>query len=170
MITVGILVTVAAFIVPQMASADRARLMSASAMLRSDLELAQTMSISSPSNPIAVRFEPAQNRYWLAYAATPGMPMDRPGTMDPYLVEFGVGEASSAANVALTISGPADNTVTFNSLGGLSALAGSPAVRLSFGSQAIELTISHLTGSISEQDLVMDTDGEFVLPAAMESN
>ena len=80
MVSVTIIAVAAAAVIPSYSDSGRARVIAATSIITSDIELAQVMTISYPSEPVVVRFDPAQNRYWLAYADSPETPIARPRT------------------------------------------------------------------------------------------
>lgn len=150
--TITILILVAVLVVPSLKDDRQVRLIAASRILGSDLELAQVMTISDPLNPVVVRFEPNKGKYWLAHATNPDKPIDRPGTNTEYVVQFGKGVAEGAAGVTMLVTGLPSDTLTFNAHGGVdNVIANStPAIRLIPGRRWIQLNISPITGTISE--------------------
>ena len=73
-------------VLPAFRDTERLRLIAAVDLMTSDIELAQVMSITAPSERVVVRFD-GDDTYWLALASSPGTPMPRPDTGNPYLVE-----------------------------------------------------------------------------------
>ena len=125
-------------------------MVAATSILVSDIELAQVMTISYPSEPVVVRFDPAQNRYWLAYADSPETPIARQDNGDPYLVTLGAGRAASAAGVIVMPIGMASNTLAFNEQGGLVDFTSNPMVIVMLGAEVVQLFIAPATGTITE--------------------
>jgi prepilin-type N-terminal cleavage/methylation domain-containing protein len=152
LITIGIIVLIAALVVPSLKDDREVRLIAASRILGSDLELAQVMTISDPLNPVVVRFVPSQGQYWLAHAASSDTPIKQPGNLRDYVVVFGEGLAEGAAGVTMQVSGLSSDTLTFNAHGGVDNLIAntSPAIRLIDGPRWIQLNISPITGTITE--------------------
>jgi hypothetical protein len=126
--------------------------MAASRVLASDIELAQVMTIAHPDNPVVVRFDADEPRYWLAYASAPETPIAREDNGDPYDVTFGVGRARSAAGVTFTLDQTPSNTLEFAAHGGLSDFTIAPAIRLACNTRGIQLAVSASTGSITESE------------------
>lgn len=150
MITVTIVAAVAVMAVPRLSDNVPARLSAASRVLASDIELAQVMTISKPTNPVVVRFDPDTATYWLAYASTPDTPITREQSNQPYCVVLGHGRAGGATGVGISASGVAANTLTFNSSGGMADLTSKPRITLSLANRWIKLDIATTTGSITE--------------------
>ncbi len=145
-----IMIVAAALVLPTMSDNGRNRLIAASRIVASDIELAQVMTISNPSQPVVVRFVPAQAKYWLAYEATAGVPIKRPGTQDDYVVILGSDRARSAAGVSISLSDVDTDTLTFNIHGGMRDITANPVITLSLGSRWIKLQIAPTTGTITE--------------------
>ncbi len=150
LLTVSILATLAALAVPLMADTDRVRVRAAVDVLISDLELAQVMNISFPDDPVVVRFDPSGSRYWLADADTPGTPINREDTGEPYLVELGVGRGAMAEGVTLQIADMSGDQVAFNSQGGLTSFSAAPIMTLAIEGESISISIAATTGTIFE--------------------
>lgn len=56
-----------------------------------DVAYARSLSIARPDSPVIIKVDTATNRYWLAPAATPDVPITHPTTKQPYVVSFGPG-------------------------------------------------------------------------------
>ena len=150
MMTVTVIILMAAVLVPELKDDRQVRVIAASRLLGSDLEMAQVMNITNPQQPIVVRFEPAIGKYWLATAGAPDTPIKRPGTEKDYVVHFGYGEAAGAEAVTMQLAIIQNNKLAFNAHGGIDAMTASPSIKLVYGSRWIKLTISPITGAITE--------------------
>jgi prepilin-type N-terminal cleavage/methylation domain-containing protein len=150
MVTITVIVVVAALVVPRFQDDTRLRLIGASRMLASDIELAQLMTIANPEDPTVVRFQSGAGEYWLASAATPDVPIDRAGVPGGYRVVFGQGTAAQADGVTLAPAGIVDDTLVFNAQGGIADLTSEPTVTLQRGSRWIKLHVAPTTGVITE--------------------
>ncbi len=153
--TLTIMVVAAALVLPTIGDNGRNRLIAASRIMASDIELAQVMTISNPNQPVVVRFVPGQAKYWLAYEATAGVPMKRYGTNDDYVVILGKGRARSAEGVSIALTDVETDTLTFDIHGGLKDMTANPAITLSLGLKWIQLRVAPTTGTITE---VADND------------
>ena len=150
MVTLTIIAVMAAVLFPRMNDDGRLRLIAGSRLLASDIEMAQIMTISNPADPIVVKFDPALGTYWLATAADPDNPILRPGATQLYKVVFGQGRGRTAKDVTFALTDVTDNTLTFNEQGGMLDPTVEPKIKLMRGSRWITLTISTMTGTISE--------------------
>ena len=157
----AIAIMLAAMVLPQLQDTDGVHLIAAARMLRSDIELAQVMTISNPARPIVLRFELGDldndtffPEYWLATAADPETPITRPGTGTPYHVEFGAGPASDARGVTLAFTGLLGETLGFNPQGGVDVAYAPGALAIKLfrppDNRWIRLSISSITGTITE--------------------
>jgi len=150
LVVITILAVVAVLAAPSFSDDSRLRLMAASTILGSDIELAQVMTISQPENPVVVTLDVNQNRYWLAYASAPEVPMNRADTGDAYLVVMGEGRAATAIGVTLATTAISDDILVFNAQGGLEDFTAQPKITLALNGQWIELAIAPSTGTITE--------------------
>lgn len=151
MVSLTIIAVVAVVVLPQLRNTDRLRVLAASQILISDIEAAQVLTISFPSEPIVVRFDPDNNRYWLAEASAPDTPIVHQATGEDYIVVLGEGRADSADGVAMTLTNVTDNTVVFNESGSLADFTTAPIIRLQRGDSVVELIIAPTTGTVIEQ-------------------
>ena len=149
MVTLAIVAIMAAVLFPRIEDEGLLRLTAAARLIASDIEMAQVMTISNPSEPIIVKFEPG-GTYWLAPAADPDTPILRSGAIQPYRVVFGEGRGRSATNVTLVLTDLQSNTLSFNEQGGLVELNLQPEIKLVHGSEWVKLTLSTMTGTITE--------------------
>jgi prepilin-type N-terminal cleavage/methylation domain-containing protein len=155
LLAVSVLAIVVAIAVPASSVGDdRVRLKSATWILASDIEYAQVMSISDPSKPVAVRFDPDANSYWLAYASDTSDPILRPDTGEPYVIMLGEGRAASVEGVVFEIANMNASTIRFESHGGLSDFTLTPSITFRMAKAekpTVKLTVSPMTGSVSEE-------------------
>ncbi len=149
MVTLAIIAIMAAVLFPRIEDTGLLRLTAAARLIASDIEMAQVMTISNPSEPIIVKFEPG-GTYWLAPAADPDTPIVRSGAIQPYRIVFGEGRGRTAANVTLVLTDLQNNTLSFNEQGGLVELNLQPEIKLVLGSEWVKLTLSTMTGTITE--------------------
>ncbi len=149
MVTLSIIALMAAVLFPRIENDSRLRLTAAARLIASDIEMAQVMTISNPTEPIIVKFEPG-GTYWLAPASDPDTPIARPGAIQPYRVVFGEGRGRTASYVTLVLTDLQDNILSFNEQGGLVDLNLQPEIKLMHGSEWVKLTLSTMTGTITE--------------------
>lgn len=163
LITVAVLAIIVAVILPRATDDDRLRIRVASNLIMADIELAQAMTISSPKDPVVVRFDAPNNRYWLAYATDPLTPITRAGTNEPYIVTMGAGRAVGAQGVSFTLGGMPQSTLAFNAHGGLSDFNAEPDIILEAanGNKAnrVRVSIAATTGRLYESDVISSEVG-----------
>ncbi len=150
MVVVTIMAVVASVILPLAMKDTGLRLTAAAVVLRSDIELAQVMSVSYPNDPVVVVFDVEEGKYWLAFADDPGTPIYRADNGEPYEVVLGYGRTSSALGVELELTDVGDNTIEFDAQGALVDFTATPQITLNLDDESITLTISPTTGSITE--------------------
>ena len=150
MVTLTIIAVMASVLLPRMDDGGRLRLMAGSRLLASDIEMAQIMTISSPADPIVIKFEPALGTYWLAAASDPDTPILRPGATQVYKVVFGQGRGRTAKDVTFALNDVNANTLIFNEHGGILNPTLEPQITLMHGTRWTTLTVSTMTGAITE--------------------
>jgi prepilin-type N-terminal cleavage/methylation domain-containing protein len=156
LVTITVIAVVAVSAAPLFGDDNRLRVMAASSVLSSDIELAQVMTISFPDQPVVVKFDPDAKTYWLAYASDPDTPLPRADTGEPYRVVLGEGRAITAQNVAMALVQVTNDTLAFSSEGGLTDFTSQPSIQLRNGNRAITLSIAPTTGTISELDSTIE--------------
>lgn len=156
MMVVSIIAMVAVIVLPMLTNNTRLRLQAAAAIVSSDIELAQVMTMAQPDEPIIVRFDNANARYWLAHLDSPDTPISHPQTGEPYLVEFGTGRARTVGSVILNarLSLSGNNDLRFAPHGGLHNFSFTPAINIGIPQSDqihwIRIRIDTNTGSMSE--------------------
>lgn len=149
MMTITILVLVSVLVLPKFGNDARSRLMAATGILSSDIELAQVMTLSNPASPIVLYFNPATSMYRLAHRATPNTAILRAGTTEPYEVFFGRGRAVGAEGVTIALTDLPGSTLSFNEVGGILDPTTNPVITLNLRGQWSQLTIAPTTGLIT---------------------
>ncbi len=158
-----IVASVAAMVLPHINDDRVLRLVAASTVVESDLDFVQVMNIAYPETPAVMRFDTANNTYWVAYADDPDLPIIRPDTGEPYVVTMGVGRAEGAAGVDLFIFGATSDTIAYNAQGGLIEINDAPRITLTLGGLSVDIDVAAMTGSITETDIytaALDRPGE----------
>jgi prepilin-type N-terminal cleavage/methylation domain-containing protein len=151
LITVTLIAILAALAMPQFTSVEPLRARAAAGILRSDIEMAQVLCMSEPSNPVVVRFDTSTATYWLAEAGTPDTPITRADTGEPYSVTLGADRAVAAEGISISLADVPSSTLEFNSSGGLIDFTLNPVITLSGATDTVELHIAPTTGRITEQ-------------------
>lgn len=145
MVVIAILAVV---VVPALAPEDAVKIVSASHMLASDLEFAQSTSLADPSDPIVIVFDDEAPRYWLARSSDPATPMTRPGSGGAYLIEMGVDLAHQLDGVAFEPGNVANRIIAYDAFGRLDQLDDA-FVRVHNYTGEIFVSVSASTGSVS---------------------
>ena len=78
---------------------EKARL--AAERFESDVAYARRASIARPDNPVVIKLDTANNRYWLASASSPDTPLAHPFSGDPYVVNLGTSASGEPQGVQL---------------------------------------------------------------------
>lgn len=153
LLTVAVLSMLTVMVTPMFSDDSRLRVLAASQILSSDIELAQVMTISMPNEPIVVRFDPDGKTYWLALEIDPETPILREDTGEPYVVEFGAGRARSALGVTFALEDMTNSMLAFDATGALIDFTLTPLIHLNCADHGVTLMIKPMTGTIVEMDL-----------------
>jgi len=155
-VTVAILALTASLVMPILTSDTMTRLQAASAVLRSDIELAQVMTAANPTDPIRVVFGANQTTYALLPASARTTPISR---LDgsPYEEEMGIGRLSSCENVVISLYDVPSNELEFNAYGGLKDFTIEPEITLTLGNETLTIHIAATTGTMHETIGVVTT-------------
>lgn len=153
MMAVAVLAIVAAIALPAL-NDDRLRIRGAAAILTSDIEFAQSMTIAFPNDPVVLVFTVASQRYHLARESDLSTPLTRPDTGEVYVVTMGEGRARVAGGVQFQLVNMPVSRMTFDPVGGLKYYTSSPGIRLRTstdpGSPSILIEVDYMTGTITE--------------------
>lgn len=152
MVTVTIIAIISVMVMPLLGNDDRAKLMAATQLIMSDIENAQVLTIALPEDPIIVRLDPANNRYWLAPADDPETPILHESTGQPYLVTFGQGRALVADGVVFTVASCPNNKIEFDANGALVDFTAAPTITITCGDETVEVFVAPTTGTVFERD------------------
>jgi prepilin-type N-terminal cleavage/methylation domain-containing protein len=152
LVALTIVAALASVVAPMFSDDSRLRVMAASSIIASDIELAQVMTIAHPDAPVVVRFQPSLGKYWLAYSASPNTPIAREDTGASYVVTLGEGRARGASGVTLVVEQMSSDTITFAPHGGLNDFTTTPLIKVSMGTRGIQLAVAPNTGSIRETE------------------
>ena len=150
LVTVAIIATVAVMVIPGAGNDSRLRLAAASSVLISDIEYAQAATLARPEQPLAIVFRPAQNLYYVADAAAPGIPITRPDNGEFYVVTIGVDRAAAAVGVTFAVTDVPSDTLVFQAQGGLADFTIDPVVRFTLGDVWLDVAVSPTTGQVTE--------------------
>lgn len=101
MIVMLVLAIAAALAVPMLGSTAVNKLKGAASMLVADLAYAQIESVAHGDDRRLLVFDNPNDTYHIAAASDPATPITHPITQQPYLIDFGSGQAESLVGVTL---------------------------------------------------------------------
>lgn len=151
MVTVVIIVTVAALTLPYFGRTHADRANAAADLFESDLRYAQIASMANTQDPVIVRFKADGTGYWLARLSAPDVAIVRPDTTDTWNITMGQGRARMSANVALSTSNISGQTLRFTPLGSVQSPSGTPTIIFTASgpggpSRSCTITVDTVTG------------------------
>jgi hypothetical protein len=146
-ITIALIGIIVVAVIPTVRPEEHVKLIAASSILASDIEYAQSASLAAPGDPIVVRFDVAQARYWLALQSEPDSPIMRPNSDDAYEVVYGEGAADDLWGLSIALTNVIDATITFDAFG-RATQADDPAITLANEAGDVRVRVRAGTGSV----------------------
>lgn len=146
-ITLALIGIIVIAVIPTVRPEEHVKLIAASSILASDLEYAQSASLATPGDPIVVRFDVDNARYWLALQSDPDTPVMRPGDDEPYEVIYGQGDAGDLWGLSIILTNVADATIAFDAFGRVPQ-ADDPAITLANEAGDVRVRVRAGTGSV----------------------
>ncbi len=123
---------------------EKARL--AAEKFEADVAYARRASIARPDNPVVIKLDPANNRYWLASASSPDTPLAHPLSGDPYIVNLGTNASGEPQDVQLVASDfGGDQVLAFGSTGSTDQQT-SAVIQLTAGGAEYEVLVAPAGG------------------------
>ena len=150
MITVAVMGIAAAILLPALGNNDDSYVDVGVSFIVGDLDLAQSMAISEPSDMVVVKFDTVANRWWVAAFSTPDTPLTKPYSGDPYDTTMGQGRAYLAENVTFTLTNVTNSMIAYNAFGQLDQTT-NPEITVSYGSASAKIVIDAETGFLTTQ-------------------
>jgi len=144
---VTLVISIAAVVVIPSASGNGPiTIRAASANLAADIEYAQAATVANPADPTVVVFDPPQNRYFLALASAPAVPIDRPGAPAGTKFDVRLNQLTGGHTLDLLVQGLGDH-LRFDPLGRLDQ-ASDIVLTVLNPSGRIDIMIDAETGSV----------------------
>lgn len=111
-------------------------------IMRSDIEYARVLALSSPSDPITFRVNSTNNGYRIARASAPDTALTGPN--GGLAVTFGLARGEAANGVTLTSTGT--GVITFGPFGGIADPVPTLTLQLSGSEERATITFNAFTG------------------------
>ncbi len=129
---------------------EQARL--AAEKVESDVAYARSASIARPDDPLVIKIDTANNRYWLASSSTPNTPIAHPRSGKPYLISFGAGGTGGLDKVKLLAGDVGgDQVLAFKSTG--STDQQTPAkIQIAADTAVAEVSVASASGTSTVKD------------------
>ncbi len=107
-----------------------------------DAAYARSLTIAHPGDPVVIKVDGASNRYWLAQASAPDVPIAHPWTGRPYEVQCGPEGDGGMEYVAIVgVDFDGDEVLGFDAMGSTDQ-EGSALVQVNSGGAAFEVSVS----------------------------
>ncbi len=146
-LSLAILTVLATLAAPLLGNNEALQLDIARRLLVSDLEYAQILAISNPSDAISLVIDDSENGWHIAATSSPAIPIDDRITTEPLITILGQGAARSAPDIVIE-SNMAENMISFNQNGGLVDFSHTAEITLISGESTSLIQVSPTTGSI----------------------
>jgi len=116
--------------------------MSAAVMFESDVEFARAGSIARPDDPIVIKLDAVNEKYWLANKSDEDTPILHPVSGKPYVVRFGPGGKAGVRSVSIhACDFGGDDVISFDGMGNLDQ-ATPAVVQFSSGTARYEVSVA----------------------------
>lgn len=135
---------------PELQGSANIRLTTAANALAADIEFCENECITHPDTLYVICFSSSSNRYWIALASSPTVPISHPEDALPYQNDFLTGRNVQLTGVSLSsVSIGAGLTTLSPDAYGCPGLASDATITLSNGTLKITLTVNASTGDVS---------------------
>jgi len=117
-----------------------------------DVAYARSMSVAQPADPVVIKVDGTNNRYWLARASAPDTPILHPNTHQPFLVQAGPGGDRGFEYVQISgIDFDGDDILGFDSTGSTDQDT-TAVMQVVSGSSSYESTVDSQSGGTTSQE------------------
>ncbi len=120
--------------------------------LEGDVAYARSLSIARPDDPVVIRFDVANNKYWLARRSTPTTPISHPTRNTSYVVQFGSNGNPGLTEVSLVaVDLDGDEILEFDALGGIDQDTAA-IIQLATSTSQYEVTVEPVAAKSTSSD------------------
>lgn len=125
---------------------------SASLCFESDVQYARTLSIAQPDDPVVIKVDAVNNKYWLARASSPDTPILHPQKNQPYVMQFGAAGPAGYKSVQIYATDfGGDQVLQFDATGSIDQQT--PAVfQLTSGGAEYEVSVAPSSARTDVED------------------
>ena len=149
LILIVLLAIVAGLALPMLGDSKQLPLREAARLLAADIEFAQNESIAHGSDTRLIKFDTANEQYWIAPSSTPDTPITDAVRQEPFLVAYGTGRASSLNLVTIqSVSLGGDDELRFNAYGSPDQST-TASVTLAAGAATITVQVAPGSGEVT---------------------
>ncbi|MBI5765121.1 MAG: hypothetical protein HZA51_16520 [Planctomycetes bacterium] len=137
-VVVGIIIAVS---LPDSDTKAKQEAATAAAMFESDVNYARGKSIADPTDPLVIKLDAANKKYWLAKKSSPDTPINHPQTGKPFETKYGKGGKKGLENVDIVGNDfGGDGVLGFDSVGNIDQ-ATSAVLQLSSKGASVEVIV-----------------------------
>jgi len=149
LIVIILLGIAAGLALPMLGDSKQLQLREAARLLAADIELTQNESIAHGNDPRLIKFDTANNQYWIAPASAPGTPITDLVRQEPLLVSFGTGRASGLSLVTIqSVNLDGDDELRFDAYG-LPDQTTTASVTLAAGAATLTVQVAPGSGEVT---------------------
>lgn len=147
MVAIAVLALLTVTVMPSSNPEAGMKLISAATVLATDIEYAQSATLSEPADQTVLVFDADGGGYYLAKASSPLDPIVRPGSTESYVVRFGEGGATTLDGVGVQEAALVE-PIQFDAFGSLMD-DGDRTITLFTSLGVIQVDVAQSTGSVS---------------------
>jgi len=117
-----------------------------------DVAFARSLTIARPDDPVVLKVDPANDRYWLARRSTPDTPIQHPRTKRPYIVQAGPTGQPGSKRVSIYAADFEGGAFLEFTPTGETTLDAAALLQLASGNTQYEVAISPAAGEAATSD------------------
>jgi len=149
LIVIVLLGIVGGLALPMLGDSKQLQLREAARLLAADIEFTQNESIAHGDDPRMIKFDTANNQYWIAPASAPDTPITDIVLQEPYLVSLGSGRAAGVGLVTIqSIDLSGDDELRFDAYGSPDQ-TGPATITLSAGTSTLTIQVAPGSGEVT---------------------
>lgn len=149
-VTITLIASMAALIIPATNGDNLLKAKAVANVLRSDIELAQVLTMTDPANPVVLQFDPTGTAYWLAESSAPHIPIKLDNRGELYMMTIGMGRLATGHGVTIDAGALPDGQLAFDMNGAVWPPMSTPVIMLNAGDAWVQLEIAPMTGTVTD--------------------
>lgn len=153
-VVVGIIIAVS---LPDSDTKAKQEAATAAAIFEADVNYARGKSISDPTDPLVIKLDAPNKKYWLAKKSSPDTPINHPLTGKPFETKYGKGGKKGLENVDIVGNDfGGDGVLGFDSVGNIDQTT-SAVLQLSSKGASVEIMVKPAAAKTTKSSTLTKT-------------